>query len=69
MSVYPPELVAAAKKILDNRDFSMLLLQRVADLTEDVVESSDRDQILEAHTELTNIKQFGEWIAMLGEAK
>lgn len=67
MSVYPQELVQAATNQRTNREFIMLINQRVQELTQDVVNSTDQQQILEAHTELTNVRQFAEWIEHVSE--
>ena len=67
--MYPPNLKAAAKIVLDNEDFNVLINTRAAELREDMENSSDAAQVLEAHTELNNLKAFGQWIEHIGEGK
>lgn len=64
---YPPQIKAAAKNLLDNEDFRVLINTRIAELREDIEESLEEKQILLAHSELNNIKAFGQWIEHIGE--
>lgn len=67
--MYPPEMKAAAKNLLDNEDFHMLINAKVAELRQDMEMSLEDKQILEAHTALGNVKEFGEWIEHIGEER
>lgn len=69
MSVYPHELVMAAKNLLDNHDFTVLLQYRLSDLEQTVLSSDEPAMILDAHKEYSHIKDFASWIEMLGKAR
>ena len=67
MSVYPPELKEAAKNLLDNQDFAVLLKYRMAEIQRDIMDSDQPQQILDAHNEHAHVRGFAEWIQMLGD--
>jgi hypothetical protein len=67
MLAYPPQVTQAAKNLLDNNDFRVLLSTRLEELKEDIVNSSEGSMILDSHAELTHVKQFAEWISHIGE--
>ena len=69
MNAYPPQLIQAAKNLLDNQDFTMLLQHKVKELREDVEMSTETNDILRAHTELNNVKDFAQWIEHIGEER
>ena len=65
--MYPPQLKQAAKNLLDNQDFRVILTTRIAEIREDVEQQMDSNEILRSHAELNNIKDFAQWIEHLGE--
>lgn len=67
MTTYPNELVRAAKNLLDNNDFNVLLRYRLKDLEEQVLTASEPNEVLEAHREYSQLRDFAEWITMLGK--
>ena len=67
MRGYPPHLKEAAKNLLDNEDFTMLIQYRASELQTDVLDSIEQTEVLNAHQEYNHLKGFGEWIKMLGE--
>ena len=69
MSVYPHELTLAAKNLLDNNDFHVLLRYRLSDLEQAVLSSDEPAMILDTHKEYSHIKDFASWIEMLGKAR
>ena len=69
MNVYPPEVTKAAKTLLTNSDFATLLSYRMNELKEDVINSVEEKEIMEAHRELTDLRLFAEWITHIGETK
>ena len=69
MNAYPPALKEAAKNLLDNPDFSVLLKYRVNEIREDLEFSTETAEILKAHSELNTIKDFAHWIEHIGEGR
>lgn len=67
MNVYPPELKQAAKSLLNSSDFATLFRYRTEELKEDVINSVEQSEIMDAHRELSDLKLFGEWIAHIAE--
>lgn len=67
MSVYPLELVQAAKNLLDNNDLVVLFRHRLNELNDDILYSDDEKSILKAHAEYNSIKGFAQWIEQLGK--
>jgi len=65
--VYPPQLKQAAKNLLDNQDFRVILTTRIAEIREDIEQQMESNEILKSHAELNNIKDFAQWIEHLGE--
>lgn len=66
MSVYPLELVQAAKNLLDNHDLVMVFKYRLDQLKDDVLYSDNEKDILKAHAEYNSIRSFAEYIETLG---
>ena len=65
--MYPPQLKQAAKNLLDNQDFHVILHTRIAEIREDIEQQMESNEILKSHAELNNIKDFAQWIEHLGE--
>jgi len=65
--VYPPQLKQAAKNLLDNQDFRVILTTRITEIREDIEQQMESNEILKSHAELNNIKDFAQWIERLGE--
>ena len=65
--MYPPQLKQAAKNLLDNQDFRVILTTRIAEIREDIEQHMESNEILKSHAELNNIKDFAQWIEHLGE--
>jgi len=65
--VYPPQLKQAAKNLLDNQDFRVILTTRITEIREDIEQQMESNEILKSHAELNNIKDFAQWIEHLGE--
>ena len=65
--MYPPQLKQAAKNLLDNQDFRVILTTRIAEIREDIEQQMESNEILKSHAELNNIKDFAQWIEHLGE--
>jgi predicted nucleic acid-binding Zn-ribbon protein len=42
---------------------------RAAEIREDIEQHIEDKEILKSHTELNNLKEFGQWIAHVGEGK
>lgn len=66
MSVYPPQIVEAAKNLLDNQAFAVLLKYRLAELQAEIMNTDDDKEIIAVHKEHADIRGFAEWIEMLG---
>lgn len=69
MSVYPRQVTTAAKNLLDNEDFSVIVQTRLKELQHDVLYSDDKDDILKAHSAYSATRDFFEWIDMLASSK
>ena len=65
--MYPPQLKQAAKNLLDNQDFRVILTTRITEIREDIEQQMESNEILKSHAELNNIKDFAQWIEHLGE--
>ncbi len=63
MQVYPNQLIAAAKNLLDNESVSVVLSHKMAELKEDVLLSVDDKDVLKAHGEYNNLAAFAAWIS------
>lgn len=65
-----PELLRrAAKNLLDNQSFSVLLQHRLAELNEDVLLSVEDAAVIAARREYDNVSALAEWITQLGKDK
>lgn len=64
----PLQIARAAKNLLDNDDFNMLMSYRAQVLTVETMSLYEKDQILATHQEYRGVKDFYEWIATVAEA-
>lgn len=69
MQVYPNQLIQAAKNLLDNKDMTVLLSHKMAELKDDVLMSVDDKDILKAHGEYNNLTAFATWVGHVGGHK
>lgn len=64
-----PAIARAAKNMLDNEDFAMLVSTKVGSLRNDVLNSPGGDALAEAHSEYAALMAFVEWVeSASGEA-
>lgn len=69
MQTIPINVAQAAKNLLDNEDLKLVLSYKLAELTDDVLESTEDKDVLAAKQEYTHIYDFGDWIATIGKAQ
>lgn len=59
------KLQMAAKKLLDNEDYSVLLKGRMNELTQETMSGVDDREILAAHREYHALGAFIHWVSLM----
>ena len=62
----PEEILLAARRLLRNEDFKLLINHRMAFLGTEALSSTEPADVLKAHSEYSLLRDFGEWIEMIG---
>lgn len=65
MSVYPPNVLQAAKNLLDNRDLHVLMSYVIDNAKEDILLAQEDKEILEARRKYDALRDVAETIDLL----
>lgn len=58
-----PEVEAAAKFLVDNKEFRVIVNARMESLKKDVLDSVEEKELKDTHKEYTSLLAFFEWVA------
>jgi hypothetical protein len=64
-SLYPQELKVAARRLLENEDFKLVLNYHSENLAKGVLDSTEDKDILAAHSEYGALRNFVEFLRMV----
>lgn len=63
----PNDVAMAAKILLDNHEFRMVMSFKRQELAQEVMQYAIPDEVLEAHGEYKSLERFTEWLQYAAE--
>ncbi len=67
MQTKDEELVAAARRLLENDDMRLLITNFLSNLQQEVMDSSEDKDVLKLHAQHAAVRDFAEYVQMVGE--
>ena len=68
-SIYSPGLINAAKALVINEDFHILMTEHIANLKVYTMDATEQADVLKAHADHNSMVEFVEYVRMLGTSR
>ena len=66
-SMYDPNLVSAAMRLMENEDFHLLMTEHIRNLQAYTMDATEPAEVLKSHNEHSAMTGFVDYVRLLGE--